>query len=713
MGGSSFVFIESKSFEFVLEEGGSFFSLCIYERGRHTSRSVRMGKESAKRILSHVEELSSKQKPGQFARTVREGDRIIILQLGSNAHGTFLLFSELDNGRRRGSIIIPEGYLGSGWRRFGIHLRKTIFPVSQNFGVQHRRTIMKLVGVMENLRQKSEGAGNKGKEMMSGFQNLNPSFSWGGNSGIDKVSDAVVVTSVIKDVACCSGNISPTLDITLRVERGIEGEWHVISSKVIEVGPIIAKPSGVHKLHSFKSVLSKGSGPRPHAAWKPKAQTGLHKALSHKPKLQSSTSKPTLFEFGGTQSSVATYTIPSPACNTAAQLCEPSPQPSVSDCHDLRIGSLLSACANTSYASVSPLSAPLQVAPGLGSSAAPTFAACDSDFGSSPRHSSKPSDLPPLYNQKVGCCLPTGDGVGMGSGEGNFETDSARSTQQEEGSEKTEQILTTAPQDFGPTLSDYVDQLALEGVVIPGKESLVNEGQIISRISEYDGVEGSVVSEFGSEGEAWDAEEGLLNWEHLGEPLEVVPLAVDNSVVMEIPTGVEKGCTVDVDNSKLSLWVTNRIKAFQKSVGTSLEGFEEQVTGLLLALEARRKKRMLDIAPQRKMGKAGLKGHRELKKLLNSWGEEKESERSGNTHLPQFRILTPLYVWCLPSLSSSVFLGYFLCSLSLDSRALFKPHRECFVFWLLVHELFFVVEEEEEEEVEVEVEEEDELSKLS
>ena len=71
-----------------------------------------------------------------------------------------------------------------------------------------------------------------------------------------------------------------------------------------------------------------------------------------------------------------------------------------------------------------------------------------------------------------------------------------------------------------------------------------------------------------------------------------------------------------------------RPTAFQKSVGTSLEGFEEQVTGLLLALEARRKKRMLDVASQRKMVKARQKGHRELKNLLRSWGEENESERS-------------------------------------------------------------------------------------
>ena len=74
--------------------------------------------------------------------------------------------------------------------------------------------------------------------------------------------------------------------------------------------------------------------------------------------------------------------------------------------------------------------------------------------------------------------------------------------------------------------------------------------------------------------------------------------------------------------------MANRIKAFQKFVGTLLEGFEEQVIGLLLALEARRNKRILDVASKRKLGKVGLKGHRELKNLMSSWDEEKESERS-------------------------------------------------------------------------------------
>ena len=95
MGGSMFVFIESKSLEFVVEDGGSFFLLHIYEQGWISLRFVCMGKESAMRILTHIEDLVSKQSSSQFARTIREGDKVFILQLGSNAHGSFLMISKL------------------------------------------------------------------------------------------------------------------------------------------------------------------------------------------------------------------------------------------------------------------------------------------------------------------------------------------------------------------------------------------------------------------------------------------------------------------------------------------------------------------------------------------------------------------------------------------------------------------------------------------
>ena len=115
------------------------------------------------------------------------------------------------------------------------------------------------------------------------------------------------------------------------------------------------------------------------------------------------------------------------------------------------------------------------------------------------------------------------------------------------------------------------NQPALEGVVDLGMASLSNEGQIISWAFECNGVVGSVAIEIGSEGKAWDSNKGLLNWEHLSEPLVMAPSAMDNSVVTEIPLMEDIGCTTDIDNTKLSQWITNRIKAFQKSVGTSLD----------------------------------------------------------------------------------------------------------------------------------------------
>ena len=89
-----------------------------------------MGKGSARRLLFNVEELISGQSCGQFAKSFREGDKFFILQLGSNTYGSFLLISELIHGCRKGSIVVPEGKLGSGWRGFGLHLRKTIDPES-------------------------------------------------------------------------------------------------------------------------------------------------------------------------------------------------------------------------------------------------------------------------------------------------------------------------------------------------------------------------------------------------------------------------------------------------------------------------------------------------------------------------------------------------------------------------------------------------------
>ena len=64
------------------------------------------------------------------------------------------------------------------------------------------------------------------------------------------------------------------------------------------------------------------------------------------------------------------------------------------------------------------------------------------------------------------------------------------------------------------------------------------------------------------------------------EPQSVQPLAMANpDVYLEV-----EGASIN-----LSPWVLNQITALRKSVGTSLEGFKVEITGLFLVLEAKKK----------------------------------------------------------------------------------------------------------------------------
>lgn len=77
-----------------------------------------------------MEELISWQFRGQFAKSFLEVDKCFILQLGSKTYSSFLLIFEFIHGHCKGSIVVPEGKSGSGWRGFGLHLRKAIEPES-------------------------------------------------------------------------------------------------------------------------------------------------------------------------------------------------------------------------------------------------------------------------------------------------------------------------------------------------------------------------------------------------------------------------------------------------------------------------------------------------------------------------------------------------------------------------------------------------------
>ena len=133
MGGTRSFFIEFKLFQLVVEEGGSFFSLRIFERGKHFMKSVFMGKNAAVWLMKNIEHMVVKTNPKQFFM-LREGDTAYTLQQGTNSFGQFLLVSELKVGGLRRSIIILGGKAYYGWKVFGLELRKKLEPEQYALG---------------------------------------------------------------------------------------------------------------------------------------------------------------------------------------------------------------------------------------------------------------------------------------------------------------------------------------------------------------------------------------------------------------------------------------------------------------------------------------------------------------------------------------------------------------------------------------------------
>ena len=172
---------------------------------------------------------------------------------------------------------------------------------------------------------------------------------------------------------------------------------------------------------------------------------------------------------------------------------------------------------------------------------------------------------------------------------------------------------------------------SLEGDCVTGNDSSTYEGQ---RVSWADECEGLVEYFPRLESELWEVGERLRSCEDGDEPLVVVPLATEGPTELESSHTKEIGYKESVDSCQLSHWVTNRIKTFKKSVGTSLEGFEEQITGLLLAIEAKKKdKKRREVGDQRKLVKSSQKGQRELKNLLTSLNVKYDTNkaRSGSS----------------------------------------------------------------------------------
>ena len=133
MGGIRSFFIESKPFQLVVKEGGNFFVLQIFERGKYFMKSVFMGKSAALWLMKNIEYTVIRVNPKQFF-TLREGDTAYTLQRGSNSFGQFLLVSKLKVGGLWSSVIILKGKETHGWKVFGLELRMMLEHNQYAFG---------------------------------------------------------------------------------------------------------------------------------------------------------------------------------------------------------------------------------------------------------------------------------------------------------------------------------------------------------------------------------------------------------------------------------------------------------------------------------------------------------------------------------------------------------------------------------------------------
>ena len=450
---------------------------------------------------------------------------------------------------------------------------------------------------VEKPWKKGGGVGKEGKEKISEIQISNDTISGDhvpleGNSEKVKAQFGVDLTCVSSGIVSSGIKDTLTLDIYLRVEHGKEGNWDMISSKVGEVDSNSFKLTGTkpaitvlpkdNGLKPKLSSLPKDIGPKPNlAVWKPTSVK--HNGLAFKPKTQqlNSDKRPEACpQKVPTQPSVSGI-VPSQQATKVSALISPTVgdssssllQANVSEVVPFSYGSFVKDVASLQYSHHTIL---------LGSNLEEGKV-----ISITSTRSLEPLDYVSndgLHNQ----CPSIRDFVGdLGKVWGNSKD---WVLQLRDGRQITIPLsLHRSPE----TLSNYS---GLEGGNVPGTYSFLGGGQITSWANECDGVVDFASADKGLECEVWKSDEGFVPFECSGEPLVVTPLASENpmesrSKLMELSkrNSMEVGSSEKIDSSQLSLWVINRIKAFKKSVGTSLEGFEEQVTGLFLALEKRRK----------------------------------------------------------------------------------------------------------------------------
>jgi hypothetical protein len=113
--------VESK--EFGLSVVGGFTGIRIHELRKGIKRSILIDKDEAAWLLKSFHDLVNVLDCRVFWNQAVSGFPRILAQQCANRHGYFLTIEEFEGRRRKGSILVPKGKSGEGWKCFGEELR--------------------------------------------------------------------------------------------------------------------------------------------------------------------------------------------------------------------------------------------------------------------------------------------------------------------------------------------------------------------------------------------------------------------------------------------------------------------------------------------------------------------------------------------------------------------------------------------------------------
>ena len=258
MGGSKFLFIESKTFEIKVDHGRGKPIVRIYKKGRDSVRSIHMGQTSATRLVATMMELESKHSTGTFVRIVREGDIVFIIQRCSNNKGRYVSIQEVHKGGRWGSIIIPEGKNGRGWRGFGFELRQA---VGLDGGRRDSATIVK-PRTNDHVVAISGGSATFPAVTAAKRQFVGGAIDGGDEKGkssiLGKAPISVETSSHIPQLTLNletkdTEQLVTQLSLHIQIERGLDGKW------LVKHATMDSKET--HALAKHSPIVTNGPGP--------------------------------------------------------------------------------------------------------------------------------------------------------------------------------------------------------------------------------------------------------------------------------------------------------------------------------------------------------------------------------------------------------------------------------------------------------------------